>query len=247
MKRDRSDDRDEVVTLGNTRDMQSTSAGSLVHLDDLDDVKVSDGAPDVRGWEVKGSDGEKIGKVSDLLVDTGAMKVRYLEVRLDKDVAKEAARTEAPHAEGVRGREDDDMEPYRHVLVPIGAAHLDDDADEVHLGAQAQALVGIPSYRRGSLTRDYERGLVGSFTSAPADRAGTTSREESGDFYAGAHFDDRGFLGRRRPVRDDMGYLSTKSGTARASGTLGGGGPLLTDSPGPQLDPRPGGVGDSRL
>lgn len=246
MKRDRSDDRDEVVTLGNTRDMQSTSAGSLRHLDDLDDVKISDGAPDVRGWEVKGSDGEKLGKVADLLVDTGAMKVRYLEVRLDKDVAKEVGRAEAPHAEGVRGRDEDDMEPYRHVLVPIGAAHLDDDADEVHLGPAAEAMVGIPSYRRGSLTRDYETGLVGSFTRSPADREGS-ARQESGDFYSGSHFDDRGFMGRRRPVREDMSYLSTKSGTARASGTLAGGGPLLSDAPGPQLAPRPGSVGDSRL
>lgn len=245
MKRDKSDDRDEVVTLGNTRDMQSTSAGSLMHLTDLDDVKVSDGAPDVRGWEVKGADGEKVGRVADLLVDTGAMKVRYLEVELEKDVARAAGRTEAPHAEGVRGREDDDLEPFRHVLVPIGAAHLDDASDEVRLGAAAEALVGIPSYHRGSLTREYERGLVGSYTSAPADRAATT--EEAGDFYARSQFDDRGFLGRRRPVREDMSYLSTKSGRARASGTVAGGGPLMTDSGGPRLDPRPGGVGDSRL
>lgn len=244
MKRDKSDDRDDVVEFDTNRDLKSTSSGSLRHLGDLDDVHIADDNPDIRGWDVKDAQGRKIGKVSDLLVDTGAMKVRYLEVKLDKEVAKEAGVTDAAHAESVRDREEDDRAPFRHVLVPIGAAHLDDAHDDVVLDTTATTLAGVPPYRRGSLTREYETGLVGSFTSSPADRA--TARRDQDDFYADSKFDDRSFFGRRRPVRDDLTYL-TKSGTSRAGGTTTGGGPLLSDSTNPTLDPRPGGVGDPRL
>lgn len=244
MNRDSSDDRDDVVEYDTNRDLKSTSSGSLSHLGDLDDVQIAEDKPDIRGWDVKDSDGRLIGKVTDLLVDTGPMKVRYLEVKLDKAVARETGVADAPHAEGVRDREEDDWAPLRHVLVPIGAAHLDDAHDDVLLATTVGKLAGIPPYQRGSLTREYETGLVGSFTSSPADRA--PERREQEDFYADSTFDDRPFLARRRPVRDDMTYL-TKSGTSRASGTMAGGGPLLSDATNPTLDPRPGGVGDPRL
>jgi photosynthetic reaction center H subunit len=252
--RDKSDDRDEAVTLGHTRDMRSTSAGTLMHLGDLDDVKVAEGAPDVRGWDVTGSDGESLGKVSDLVVDTGAMKVRYLEVTLDKDVAKESGRTDAPVNAGARTRDDDDLEPFRHVLVPIGAARLDEDEKEVRLDAAARQVAGIPEYRRGSLTRDYERGLVGSFTSSPADRGMSdrtidrgASGAQSDDFYSSAHFDDRAFFGRRGTPDDRNSYLTTHTGLSRGSSQTTGGGPLASDDVQRQLDPRPGSVGDSRI
>lgn len=59
--------------------------GRLVHLEGSG-YKVAEGDPDVRGWAVIGQDGRRIGEVDDLLVDTHAMKVRYLEVRLDRDL-----------------------------------------------------------------------------------------------------------------------------------------------------------------
>lgn len=39
--------------------------------------------PDVRGWDVFGSDGQRIGEVDDLLVDTASGRVRYLDVDLE--------------------------------------------------------------------------------------------------------------------------------------------------------------------
>ena len=76
----------------------------VVPLDELDDYQVSEGDPDVRGWDVIASDGRKIGEVDELLVDTQAMKVRYLDVDLSDEVIANA------------GGED------RHVLIPIGYA-----------------------------------------------------------------------------------------------------------------------------
>ncbi len=216
MAHDKSDKRDKEITLGHTRDMHSSSRGILRHLGDLDDVKIADGAPDVRGWDVKGAAGESLGKVSDLLVDTGAMKVRYLEVSLDMDVAKETGRTDAQVNSGARTREDDDLDPFRHVLVPVGAASLNEDEKEVRLSTEARAVAGIPSYERGALTRDYERGLMGSFTRTPADRAGAAPDKraradaDEDDFYADTQFDDRAFHGRRARPQDPDSYLTSR-------------------------------------
>jgi hypothetical protein len=66
----------------------ATAAGALdiVPLSRLPGYTVSDGDPDVRGWEVVAGDGGRIGKVDGLLVDTGTMQVRYLDVEVDRDL-----------------------------------------------------------------------------------------------------------------------------------------------------------------
>lgn len=57
-------------------------------LRNLPGYKVADEDPDVRGWEVVGGDGARIGTVNDLLVDTVAGKVRYLDIELDRALYK---------------------------------------------------------------------------------------------------------------------------------------------------------------
>lgn len=57
--------------------------GSAVPLRRLHNVRISEGDPDVRGWDVIGADGHRMGEVDDLLVDSEAMRVRYLDVILD--------------------------------------------------------------------------------------------------------------------------------------------------------------------
>lgn len=65
-------------------DTQDTAARPRVAaLRNLRGYKVADGDPDVRGWEVAGGDGLRIGTVNDLLVDTVAGKVRYLDIEID--------------------------------------------------------------------------------------------------------------------------------------------------------------------
>src|SRR5688572_3050860 len=49
-------------------------------ISDLSNYKVEEGDIDPRGWTVVGNDGNRIGTVEDLIVDTRAMKVRYLVV-----------------------------------------------------------------------------------------------------------------------------------------------------------------------
>jgi hypothetical protein len=63
--------------------MQHATDKRLAHLEGSG-YKVAEGDPDVRGWDVMDRDGNRIGEVDDFLIDTEAMKVRYLEVRLDR-------------------------------------------------------------------------------------------------------------------------------------------------------------------
>src|SRR3712207_8809180 len=89
--------------------MPNENLDQVVPLKQLDDFKVAEGEPDVRGWEVMSSDGRKIGEVDELLIDTNAMKVRYLDVEVDRGMIAEGG--------------------DRHVLVPIGYARLERDRD----------------------------------------------------------------------------------------------------------------------
>ena len=174
-----NDDRskpDERVSLGDTDSLNTMAAGQLVHFDDLDDFRIAEGEPDIRGWDVRGTDGQKIGKVEDLLVDTAAMKVRYIEVRLDKEIARQVAQNadmSAHHVPQVgrladQLRTDDDRtsdpDAARYMLVPIGVARLDEDKDDVLLDAHATQMVGIPAYEREPLTRDREADIVRSYS-----------------------------------------------------------------------------------
>ena len=137
-------------------DRGSENAGRLARLDDLRDFKVADGDPDVRGWDVVGSDGRKLGEVKHLIADPAAMRVRYLEVELDRSV-----------------REGGD----RRVLLPIGTARLDDTRDEVIVDSIAGVDAGtLPTYAEGAdITRDYESTLRGRFS------GGTRSADTSPD------------------------------------------------------------------
>lgn len=146
---------------------------SVVPLDELDDFKVADGDPDVRGWDVLSADGRKIGEVENLLVDTAAMKVRYLEVDVDSDVI--------------------DTSEKRHILVPIGYARLDENDDHVTVDAlNSTDVMALPEYRRESLTREYETSVRQRFD------AGFTPSGTETDLYGGTGYDDSRFFGSRR-------------------------------------------------
>ena len=159
-------------------------------LKDLGDYEVAEGYPDPRGWTVRSADGTDVGKVHDLIVDTGSMRARYLAVRLDDDFG---------------GSRND-----RDVLIPIGTARIDDDGDNVVVNnLSADRFATLPAYEAGSLTRDQEQELRTHFTSGDAMSAGTIGAGATGgsDFYDHDHFNDRGFFSRGQDrdsgMRDD--------------------------------------------
>jgi hypothetical protein len=204
----RGDDPSRLSGSGRSSDRDVTPR--LVHLDDLDDFQVADGDPDIRGWDVRTADGEKIGKVKDLVVDTGLMKVRYIEATIDKDVLNAS----------------DD----RHVLIPIGSARLDDDEDDVFLSSAIVDPRTLPPYDRNALSREYEMALRDRFPSATSygderptrgtERASTFSdqetpmpasmgdrRRDEDDFYGSDLYDEARFFGQRRRGREDANYI----------------------------------------
>ncbi|HYH79298.1 MAG TPA: PRC-barrel domain-containing protein [Longimicrobium sp.] len=179
--------------------MSTDDLDRVVPLDDLDDFRVAGDDPDPRGWEVVAADGQKIGEVDDLLVDTSAMKVRYLDVGVDDGVS---------------------AEPDRHVLVPIGYARLDRDHDRVIVDQLSSAdLRSIPSYSHGPITRDFETSVRDSYrgrgTAAGAAVGGAAGAAANDDFYSDDLFDESTFWAARRStglggalgdIGNDAGY-----------------------------------------
>lgn len=113
--------------------MATNDLDRVIPLNRLDDFEVADGNPDVRGWKVMSADGQEIGRVDQLLVDTDAMKVRYLDVDMKR---------------GMGGAED------RHTLLPIGYAVLDRHTQTVKAtNLRAEECPTIPAYGRAALTQ----------------------------------------------------------------------------------------------
>ena len=176
----------EEVT--NVQDDYNSGNRHLYSLNELDDYEVADDNPDIRGWPVKTRDGSVIGKVDDLIVDTTAMKVRYIDLEIDQDV-----------------RSDDDND---HALVPIGVARLDDNDDDVYLDqiASIDSLRAYPTGRRGLINRDYEQKIIRYYwRSDPDQNAGSelVRTEEpavgsDSSFYDQRYFDDQRLYANRR-------------------------------------------------
>jgi sporulation protein YlmC with PRC-barrel domain len=205
--------------------MSNEGMDRVVPLNQLDDFRVSDGDPDVRGWDVLSADGKRIGEVDELLVDTDAMKVRYLDVDVESTLlAGEAG---------------------RHVLIPIGYARLERDGNRVIVEAmEAAALATLPAYGHTPLTRDFEQSVRDSFaggrrtpleggrpgapqtpyTGASQSREGGTGQ----DFYAHHAFDEDRFYGNEREGRAGDTGIRNEEGisgsSARPSQQTGGAG-----------------------
>jgi uncharacterized protein (TIGR02271 family) len=159
----------------NERGARNTAGAGVAPLSKLDDYEIADGYPDIRGWAVN-EGGRKVGNVHELLVDTSELRVRYLDIELDRGIA------------GAGGD--------RHVLVPVGNVSLDDRRDDVVLrGISAAQLSGLAPYGHAGLTREYETLLLNSLGLASAGTSGAA-------FYGAQHFDDSQlFTGRPRPTR----------------------------------------------
>jgi sporulation protein YlmC with PRC-barrel domain len=150
------------------KDKHNTVTDSrLIRLEELKGFKVAEGDQDIRGWAVKTPDGKKIGKVEELIVDPAERRVRYMEIKADGKTL---------------GFDHD-----QHILVPIGAARLQDKGDDVLLERlPAQGLAGVPPYQRGSpITRDYETSLRNYYGAAAVD--------SSSDYYRDDLYSESGF------------------------------------------------------
>ena len=224
-----NDDRPEIhLDQTPTGRLDEALPGStLVPLRRLHNYRVAAGDPDVCGWLVLGADGRRIGEVDDILVDTAALRARYLDVTLDLEgedsaPAVETAPVGGPSAlisetllrstlspeENALTREHHHGHDTRHVLVPIGNARLDPEHDRVLVeGLRAADVLGLPEYRGQNVTREMETGLRqrfdGAFTHSP--------HGPEGDFYAHDLYDQDRFYAPRRQAARQVG-LETGGG-----------------------------------
>lgn len=142
---------------------------TLRRLRDLTEFEVADDNPDVRSWTVRGNDGQALGTVSELIVEPGAMKVRYLDVELDNRFH-------------INKHEN-------HILLPIGAASLDEDGDNVFVPAlNVETVLNYPPYIEIQITRDYENAMMRALGMDPVP---------DGDFYGTSAHDTSAFYRRR--------------------------------------------------
>lgn len=143
----------------------------ILPLDELDRFQIAEGDPDVRGWQVCDARGERVGEVDELLVDTDALKVRYLDVELDESTVVEE----------------------RHILIPVGYARLHERDDRILVDRLDRAgLSNLPPYANEPLTRDYETTILARFGPAPPQPSPLA------DPYEGEEYDDSHFYGPRR-------------------------------------------------
>src|SRR5690606_27230594 len=102
----------------------------VVPLSEAKEFKLEKGAPDLRGWNVFGADGERVGEISGLLVDPTALKVRYVDVDVHEDL--------------YRLRDD------RHVLVPLEMIDLRERGNDAWVeGLSAREVAALPAYTGG--------------------------------------------------------------------------------------------------
>lgn len=150
--------------------MPNLDASPLRRLRDLPEFEVADCDPDPRGWPVRGDDGRQFGTVTELIVDPQALQVRYLDVELDASFRR--------------------AEHERHILLPIGVAALDAEADNVFVPALNQkSVLRYPPYVELQITRAYEQAML---------RALNLPAPPEGDFYGQPAHDATAFYQNRR-------------------------------------------------
>jgi photosynthetic reaction center H subunit len=123
---------------------------TLYRLNEITGYAVADYSPDIRGWGVRSRDGRLIGRVIDLIFDKSAMKVRYLDMELEKEFMADGDHTDV------------------HLLVPIGAARVEETEDYVVIDRilTNEELHQHPRSRAGVITRDHEHSVVDYYNGA---------------------------------------------------------------------------------
>lgn len=144
------------------------------------DYEIAKGQPDIRGWEVRDNNGHLMGKVSELIFDSRAQKVRYMVINVadSKELQLEK----------------------RTVLVPIGMAVLEHQDDDVILPSVTPfQLRALPRYSKEDLGTKTERAISQVFgrTDNQGGPAQTDDAELTEDFYNHDHFNEQHMHDRR--------------------------------------------------
>ena len=137
----------------------------LYYINELSDYKISDGYPDIRGWDVKDIDQRVIGKVDNLLVNKAAERVVYIDIEVDKSIidAKYDPYGRPAHTDV---REFVNKDGENHIIIPIGLVDLNGDSKYVYTDViDHRTFAETKRYRKGDpINRDYENQVLGSYS-----------------------------------------------------------------------------------
>jgi len=130
-------------------DIDRWIAGGAVPLADLTGHRMADDEPDVRGWDVVAPDGERIGRVHELLVDRASAEVAAVVVDLALPSADGASRV-------VRPIESVSLDERRRAVVAEdavvtarGASHVLEERDVHHPHADDAPPAAVSVERSG--------------------------------------------------------------------------------------------------
>lgn len=142
--------------------------------------EVAKGQPDIRGWEVRDTNGLLIGKVHELIFDSRANKVRYMVVNVDDSRELQLEK--------------------RSVMLPIGLAVLEPKNDDVILpNVTPFHLRALPRYQKDDLGTRAEHAISTVFgrtdTKVPATYTGEEDVDEN--FYNNEMFNENNMYSRR--------------------------------------------------
>ena len=158
----------------------------VVRLSALALLDIGRDEPDIRGWPVVTNDGQRVGRVRDLLVELETREVRYLDVAFDLAYA--------------------DGRPDLRVAIPIGCARAGTRRNAVNLGCVTLDQVRhAPRHGSQQLTIDDE---LASRRFFGASRRNVVVEGRSDAFYAGADYDAPQFWSVRRTGREALPYLA---------------------------------------
>jgi len=151
------------------------------------------GEPDIRGWDVKNSRGQKLGEVEELIIDAEQKKVRYMVVDLSKNELK------------IHDRK---------VLLPIGLAELHKNDDDVIVpNVTAEHLVALPLYDKNNLRPDTERKICQTLGRKTETASVLEGEKLNPEFYRHDYYNDDNLYKHRlheteksQPKKEDSEY-----------------------------------------
>lgn len=112
---------------------------------DLPNFEMAPNSPDVRGWLVRGGDGQPLGTVDELLVDPEARQVLYLNVVLELGLPH--VPPPAPHTD------------YR-ILLPVAAINIDPEGQSIFVTQLRRDTVATyPPFVDFMLPPDFEASM----------------------------------------------------------------------------------------
>jgi hypothetical protein len=156
----------------------------LRRLERLRAHRIAPGEIDIRGWIALAEDDRRVGRVRDVIVDTDALTVRYVELSLD------------PHLTANSGS--------RRLVVPIGCARVSAHRPHVHLpGITSRELLHAPRFGARPIGPEEETVLRAFFLRhSNGDGSPETNASDAEDVL------EQQFWGARRRARASAPYLT---------------------------------------